>query len=39
MEPGMTVQWVAESGACWSSRYEEATANDEQGFRARARTE
>jgi hypothetical protein len=39
MEPGMTVQWVAESGACWSSRYEEATTNDEQGFRARARTE
>jgi hypothetical protein len=39
MEPGMTVQWVAESGACWSARYEEASSNDQQGFRARARAD
>ena len=37
MEPGMTVQWVAETGACWSSRYESADVNTPQSFRARAR--
>jgi len=37
MEPAMTVQWVAENGACWSSRYESADVNTPQSFRARAR--
>lgn len=37
MEPGMTVQWVAENGACWSSRYVESAANSPEGFRARVR--
>ncbi len=36
MEPAMTVQWVAESGACWSARYQQAT-NTASGFHARAR--
>ena len=37
MENGLTVQWVAENGACWSSHYAEAAENGDQGFRARAR--
>ncbi len=38
MEPGMTVQWVSEAGACWSSRYEGASANTREGFYAISRT-
>lgn len=37
MEPATTVQWVATTGACWSSRYEDAAENTEAGFRARTR--
>lgn len=37
MEPAMTVQWVASTGACWSARYEEASRNTSESFQARAR--
>ncbi|HXC52831.1 MAG TPA: hypothetical protein VN634_18240 [Candidatus Limnocylindrales bacterium] len=37
MEPGMTVQWTASTGACWSSRYESAAVNTPDAFQARAR--
>ena len=37
MEPGMTVQWTASTGACWSSRYEDAATNTPETFQARAR--
>jgi hypothetical protein len=37
MEPGMTVQWVASTGACWSSRYAGASVNTQQSFAARAK--
>ncbi|HEY2774590.1 MAG TPA: hypothetical protein VGK20_11145 [Candidatus Binatia bacterium] len=37
MEPGMTVQWVASTGACWSARYDAASVNTSQSFHARSR--
>ncbi|MFN2426762.1 MAG: hypothetical protein ABR587_10005 [Candidatus Binatia bacterium] len=37
MQPAMTVQWVAETGACWSSRYDQADVNTAHSFRARSR--
>ena len=37
LDPGLTLQWVAEGGACWSSRYERAAENSGLGFRAQSK--
>lgn len=37
MDPALTLQWVAEGGACWSSRYERAAENSALGFRAQSK--
>jgi len=38
MEPGMTVQWVSQAGSCWTSRFDEATANGDGRFSAISRS-